>query len=103
MFVNSFFMPLDQHERFLDYLELEKKNSVHTITAYKADLLAFSQFIADIYGQEDLREVNYSQVRSWIVKLVEDGLSNNSINRKTSSLKTFYRFLQRQSNLRYLP
>ena len=78
---------------FFDYLELEKKNSVHTITAYRADLLSFAGFIAENYGQEDLKQVNYSQVRSWIVQLVEQGMSNNSINRKVSSLKAFYRCL----------
>ena len=96
-------MPPNQHDRFFEYLELEKKNSVHTITAYKADLLSFSDFIAVTYKQEDLREVNYSQVRSWIVKLVEEGLSNNSINRKTSSLKAFYRFLQKTKQLEVSP
>lgn len=103
MFVNSFFMPQNQHQHFIEYLELEKKNSAHTITAYKADLLAFSDFIGATYGQEDLKEVNYSQVRSWIVQLVEEGLSNNSINRKVSSLKAFYRFLQKTKQLEVSP
>ena len=103
MFVNSFFMPQDQNERFFEYLELEKKNSAHTITAYKADLLSFSDFITTTYGQQDLKEVNYSQVRSWIVQLVEEGLSNNSINRKISSLKAFYRFLQKTKQLEISP
>ncbi len=103
MSVNSFFMPQDQHERFFEYLELEKNNSIHTITAYKADLLSFSDFIATTYKQEDLKEVNYSQVRSWIVQLVEEGLSSNSINRKVSSLKAFYRFLQKTKQLEVSP
>ena len=103
MFVNSFFMPKNQNERFFEYLELEKKNSTHTITAYKADLLAFSDFIMTTYGQQDLKEVNYSQVRSWIVQLVEEGLSNNSINRKISSLKAYYRFLQKTKQLEVSP
>jgi integrase/recombinase XerC len=96
-------MPKNQNERFFEYLELEKKNSTHTITAYKADLLAFSGFIMTTYGQQDLKEVNYSQVRSWIVQLVEEGLSNNSINRKISSLKAYYRFLQKTKQLEVSP
>ena len=103
MFVSSFFMSQNQYDRFFEYLELEKKNSVHTITAYRADLLAFSEFISATYKQTDLREVNYSQVRSWIVQLVEEGLSNNSINRKISSLKAFYRFLQKTKQLEVSP
>ena len=103
MFVNSFFMPQNIYTSFFDYLELEKKNSVHTVTAYRADLLSFAGFIAETYGQEDLKQVNYSQVRSWIVQLVEQDMSNNSINRKVSSLKAFYRFLQKSKQLEISP
>ena len=96
-------MPQPQFESFFEYLELEKKNSSHTITAYKNDLLSFADFIASEYSQEDLRDINYSQVRSWIVKLVEEKLSNNSINRKISSLKAYYRFLQKTGQLEISP
>ncbi|MCM4159728.1 integrase [Antarcticibacterium flavum] len=81
------------YSKFLDYLLLEKKYSIHTVNAYKADLSSFSKFIKLEYDQRSLREVNYSQVRSWIVKLVNSGLSNRSVNRKISSLKAYYRFL----------
>lgn len=90
LFINSFFMPYSQ---FLDYLLLEKKYSAHTVNAYKADLTSFSKFIELEYDQKSLQEVNYSQIRSWIVSLVNSGLSNRSVNRKTSSLKAYYRFL----------
>lgn len=96
-------MPPTQLDPFLQYLELEKQNSVHTITAYKADLLAFADFISSTYGQEDLKEVNYPQVRTWIINLVEEGLSNNSINRKTSSIKAYYRFLQKTKQISVSP
>jgi len=96
-------MPQSDYTRFFEYLELEKKNSVHTLTAYRADLLAFADFISTTYGQEDLKEINYSQVRSWIVQLVEQGLSNNSINRKISSLKAYYRFLLKTGQLEVSP
>jgi integrase/recombinase XerC len=96
-------MPQNQYTHFFEYLELEKNNSAHTITAYRADLLSFSDFISATYGQDDIKEVNYSQVRSWIVQLVEQGLSNNSINRKVSSLKAYYRFLQKTKQLEVSP
>ncbi|UZH56006.1 tyrosine-type recombinase/integrase [Salinimicrobium tongyeongense] len=96
-------MPQNLYTSFFDYLELEKKNSAHTITAYRADLLSFADFIAATYGQEDLKQVSYSQVRSWVVQLVEQGLSNNSINRKVSSLKAFYRFLLKTKQLEVSP
>lgn len=96
-------MPQPQFNAFFDYLELEKKHSSHTITAYRNDLLSFADFVASEYSQIDLKEINYSQVRSWIVKLVEDGLSNNSINRKVSSLKAYFRFLQKTGELEISP
>ncbi|NJW51756.1 tyrosine-type recombinase/integrase [Salinimicrobium oceani] len=92
-------MPQNQFDPFYQYLELEKQNSAHTIAAYKADLESFSYFLVTCYGQHDLKEVNYQQVRTWIVHLVEQGLSNNSINRKVSSLKAYYRFLQKSKQL----
>ncbi len=81
------------YSQFLDYLLLEKKYSTHTVNAYRADLTSFSKFVEDRYDQKSLQEVNYSQIRSWIVHLVNSGLSNRSVNRKTSSLKAYYRFL----------
>ena len=88
---------------FFEYLELEKKNSSHTVTAYKNDLNSFSGFIASEYEENDLRQVNYAQVRSWIVALVENGLTNSTINRKVSAVKAYYRFLQKTKQLEISP
>ena len=78
---------------FRDYLEREKGYSVHTVSAYCADLDAFHGFLFSEFDQENLLEVNYSQIRSWIVRLVDSGLSGLSVNRKVASLKSFYKFL----------
>jgi integrase/recombinase XerC len=80
-------------EAFRNYLELEKKYSLHTVLAYTTDLDFFQDFIQEQFEHDSLLEVNYSQIRSWIVSLVDSGLSNTSVNRKISSLKSFYRFL----------
>ncbi|NJY63358.1 tyrosine-type recombinase/integrase [Salinimicrobium sp. CDJ15-81-2] len=96
-------MPQNDFSKFFDYLELEKKNSEHTITAYRADLLTFAGFISSTYEEEDLKEVNPSQVRSWVVNLVEQGLSNSSVNRKVSSIKAYYRFLLKTKQLEISP
>ena len=88
---------------FLDYLQLEKKYSAHTITAYRADLQEFSGFIQQNFDQENLEEVNYSQIRSWIVELSESGIGNRTINRKISSLKSFYRFLLKTKQIESSP
>jgi integrase/recombinase XerC len=80
---------------FLEYLFLEKGYSKHTITAYRTDLAGFKCFCEITYGQDDLLVISYVQVRSWVVSLVNANISNNSINRKVSSLKSFYKFLQK--------
>ncbi|MFD2516680.1 tyrosine-type recombinase/integrase [Salinimicrobium flavum] len=96
-------MPQDQFTRFFEYLELEKNYSPHTVTAYRKDLLSFAEFITAEYDQKALKEVNYPQVRSWIVSLAESGLSNSSINRKVSSLKSYFKFLQKTKQLEVSP
>ena len=80
---------------FLEYLSLEKKYSVHTIKAYRRDLISFQNFCIESYQQEKISDINYSQIRSWIVDLVERKVSNRSVNRKISSLKSFYKYLQK--------
>ena len=88
---------------FLEYLSLEKKYSVHTITAYKNDLISFKYFCETEYHQEDLTTVHYPQIRNWIVSLVHQKISNRSINRKVSSLKSFYKFLQKTHQIEINP
>ena len=80
---------------FLEYLSLEKKYSVHTIKAYRRDLISFQNFCIESYQQEKISDINYSQIRSWIVDLVERKVSNRSVKRKISSLKSFYKYLQK--------
>ena len=84
---------LDSKESFKDYLQKEKNYSLHTVTAYTNDLSEFGSFLKQDFDQDDLEDVNYSQIRSWIVSLVDAGISNISVNRKISSLKSFYKFL----------
>jgi len=90
-------------EFFLEYLSLEKKYAVHTITAYKNDLISFRDFLVSEFDQEDLSDINYNQIRSWIVALVDLKVSNRSINRKVSSLKSFYKFLQKTHQIKGNP
>jgi integrase/recombinase XerC len=78
---------------FSDYLLLEKNYSPLTLKAYLADLQAFRKFIVLEFQENTINDVNYQQIRNWIVSLVESGVSNRSINRKTSSLNTYYKFL----------
>ena len=88
---------------FRNYLQLEKKYSLHTVTAYLDDLGFFESFLKAEFDQENLLEVNYSQIRSWIVALVDDGISNSSVNRKIASLKCYYRFLLKTKQIDVSP
>lgn len=88
---------------FSEYLHLEKNYSPLTVKAYLTDLNAFSKFIKTQYEQLTIQEVNYSQIRSWIVTLVNSGISNRSINRKISSLNTYYKFLIKTQTIQANP
>ena len=88
---------------FQDYLQHEKKYSLHTVTAYVNDLLFFQEFLKITFDQDSLEEVNYSMIRSWIVSLVDNGISNSSVNRKMASLKSFYKFLLRTKQIETSP
>jgi integrase/recombinase XerC len=90
-------------DSFLEYLLLERKYSKHTITAYRNDLKSFEKFCALEFEIEKIESVDYSYIRSWIVQLVDDEVSNNSINRKISSLKSFYKFLQKIDQIKINP
>lgn len=80
-------------EAFADYLQKEKKYSPHTLCAYVKDVTDFQEYNTANFNQQDIVSVEYVQIRSWIVFLVESGLSNVSVNRKMASLKAFYKFL----------
>ena len=82
-------------DQFKDYLLLERNYSVHTANAYVADLIAFSNFYKQAYESDDLTNVNYAQIRQWIIELVNLKITNRSINRKLSSIKAFYLYLQK--------
>ena len=88
---------------FLRYLEYEKNYSKNTINAYRIDLTAFKDFCITEFDQEELTTIHYNQIRSWIVSLVNQDISNRSVNRKISSLKTFYNFLQKIEEIEINP
>ncbi|MEZ4875045.1 MAG: tyrosine-type recombinase/integrase [Flavobacteriaceae bacterium] len=88
---------------FLDYLTLEKNYSAHTVKAYQMDLEAFLQFASEQYDYKTIKKIHYSVIRSWIVSLVDTGITNRTINRKISSLKTYYKFLLKTQQIQENP
>ncbi|WP_281323407.1 tyrosine-type recombinase/integrase [Flavobacterium aestivum] len=90
-------------DAFRDYLQLEKKYSSHTINAYLNDIAYFESFNKEFFQQESIDKVSYSQIRSWIVSLVDDSVSNVTVNRKIASLKAFYKFLLKTKQIEVSP
>ena len=80
-------------EKFIDYLQIEKNYSSNTLSAYKKDLIEFKNFINENFDKYPIEHAEYKAIRLWIVELVNKNLTNRSINRKVSSLKSFYKFL----------
>ncbi|MEO9892415.1 tyrosine-type recombinase/integrase [Aurantibacter sp.] len=82
-------------QAFTDYLLHEKNYSIHTVNAYQKDIQAFAKFCKTEYNAQSIDSADYSLIRAWVVVLVDNHVSNRSINRKTASLKAYYKFLQR--------
>lgn len=82
-------------KQFEHYLMHEKRFSVHTVVAYMKDLNQFKEIVC-IDNEEELLELKHRDLRSYLVALVESGLENSSVNRKLSSVKTFFKFLRQQ-------
>jgi len=83
-------------ELFLSYLKYEKRYSKHTITAYENDLGQFILFGKSVTEDFRIEDVDYHLIRQWIISMMNNGTIARSVNRKISTLKTFYRFLMRE-------
>lgn len=88
---------------FEAYLKNEKKYSLHTVTSYKADVTRFIEFCEEVFEVENPSEINYTIIRDWIVGLSENQISARSINRKVSSLRKYFSFLQQQGKIELSP
>lgn len=82
-------------DKYIDYLRYEKNYSSHTEISYYSDLIQFRDFIDTNYSDVELETVDGDIVRAWIIFLMESKTSARSVNRKLSSLKSFYRYLQK--------
>jgi integrase/recombinase XerC len=88
---------------FLAYLQFEKRYSLHTITAYSNDLVQFFDFIETQYDKVPLEQISGSMVRSWLAGMKETEMTGKSLNRKISSLKSFFKYQIRQERLAKSP
>lgn len=92
MFLAVFFM-ISTIQAYQEYLVKEKNYSLLTVQAYVSDILSFQGYLNTNHEDTAVENVIYPQIRSWIVVLIENNISNTSVNRKISSLKSYYKFL----------
>lgn len=84
---------------FLDYLQYEKRASVHTVDSYRVDLEQFAAFELAEYGKDSILLAETAEVRSWMIKLMEEGLTARSVGRKVSALRAFFRYHFKMKNV----
>lgn len=84
---------------FISFLRHEKRSSEHTVIAYETDLKQFALFLLEDYQLDDAMLATHTIIRSWIVKLMESGIDPRSVNRKVTTLRTFYRFMVKSSRI----
>ncbi len=82
-------------DSFINYLEYEKRSSAHTVLAYRKDLEQAQEFVQLSFSIEDLSQCTHPDLRAWIIDLVEQGISQTTVNRKLATLRSYYKFLMR--------
>ena len=90
-------------DKFLDYISVEKRYSQNTMVSYKKDLEDLLLFISETEGTEDLKKVDKKIIRNFIVSLSEKKIQKRSINRKLSSLRSFYLYLLKIGEIQVSP
>jgi integrase/recombinase XerC len=88
---------------FLDYLKFEKRYSKHTVISYETDLVSFFDYIIIQYGETPLNQLSHIYIRSWLASLKDAGLTAKSINRKISSLKSFFKYQLKAGAIKQTP
>jgi integrase/recombinase XerC len=88
---------------FIDFIQLEKRYSAHTIQSYTKDLEQFQVFCRLQYQLEDIDQASYQLVRSWIVHLMNDNIGPKSVNRKISTLRSYYKFCLKREIIKTNP
>lgn len=90
-------------DKFLDYIKVEKRYSEHTLTSYKKDLEDFLSFVMETEGSQNLVKVDKKVIRNFLVHLTENNFQKRSINRKLSTLRSFYHYLLKIGEIKVLP
>ena len=88
---------------FLNYLTFQKRYSRHTIISYQNDLTGFFDFVVSQYNSLNLPDISASVVRSWLASLKEDKIASKTINRKISTLKSFFKYQLKMNQIEVSP
>jgi integrase/recombinase XerC len=94
---------MDLLHSFYNYLRYEKRYSEHTLISYTNDLQGFTNFLSDFYEGTALADVRHIHIRAWLVQLMAESIQPRSINRKLSTLKSFYKFLLKNGLIQKSP
>ena len=86
-------------ETFLRYLQFERRYSVHTLTSYSNDIEQFVEFLKSEFPENSLENVEYHMIRGWIIELVNNKSVPSTVNRKISTLRSYYRFLLKRGTI----
>jgi integrase/recombinase XerC len=90
-------------ERFIQFIQFEKRFSPHTVTSYQNDLSQFEEYLINEYGIAEISACDFLQIRSWLAFLMEKGITARSVNRKITTLKTYFKFLVKEGYVRENP
>ena len=90
-------------EKFLEYLQFEKKFSPHTLVSYRNDAEQFVAFLKHTYEIEKPEDASSVMVRSWMAEMIQEKVSARTVIRKASTLRAFYRFLLREGIITISP
>ncbi|MBK5285618.1 MAG: tyrosine-type recombinase/integrase [Bacteroidia bacterium] len=94
---------MNSSESFIRYLSFEKRYSQHTVTAYRNDIFQFENFLKAQYDMNETAEAEHTMIRSWLVYLMEQKIDARSVNRKISSLRTYFNFLLKNKKVQRNP
>jgi integrase/recombinase XerC len=90
-------------QSFLNYLKFEKRFSQHTLISYQNDLTSFWDYLILQFGEVPLSQITHMFVRSWLASLKDEGLTAKSINRKISTLRSFFKYCMKMGEIEQTP
>ena len=90
-------------QTFIDYIKFQKRYSEYTVRSYQDDLIQFFDYLELQFGKILPAEINHNHIRSWLASLKERDITSKTINRKISSLKSFFKYLVKTGVLKQTP